>query len=142
MSIKRATDAALHNYIGNHPEVKPGINYTDQFADFSPLLEHPDQYILLDDGVGAASIFEWSAPGVWQAHSLFLPESRGKAGIEAGKGMLDWMFDYGAKMIWGQTPLDNRAARMFNRLLGGKSNGRGVHHVAGPVEYFVFERKE
>ena len=139
--IYRATDAIVHNLIGNHPEVKPTINYTDGDADFSPLLEHPDQYVLLHDGEGAASIFEWSAPGIWQGHSLYLPERRGKAGLQSGKDMIAWMFEHGAEMIWGQTPLDNRPARMFNRLIGAKTNGTGVHHVAGPVEYFVF-RKE
>ena len=138
--IVRATDASLHNYIANHPEVKPTISYTEDYADFSELFEHPDTYVLLSDGIGAASIFEWSAPGVWQGHSMFLPESRGKQGLAAGRAMIDWMFDYGARMIWGQTPLDNRAAKMFNRLIGAKPNGTGVHHVAGPVQYFIFER--
>jgi hypothetical protein len=136
--IHRAADALLHNRIANHPDVMPTINYSGGYADFSPLLDHPDQYILLHDGEGAASIFEWSAPGVWQGHSMFLPEVRGKQGIEAGKSMVVWMFESGANMIWGQTPIDNRRARMFNRLIGAKSVGTGTHHVAGPVEYFAF----
>jgi hypothetical protein len=139
--IYRATDAAIHNAIANHPKVKPTISYTEEYADFTPLLDHPDQYVLLHDENGAASIFEWSAPDVWQGHSMFLPQARGRAGIESGKAMIAWMFDHGARMIWGQTPLDNRAARMFNRLIGAKPNGTGVHHVAGPVQYFIFERE-
>ena len=139
--IVRATTADVHNYIANHPEVKPTICYHEGFADFTPVLEHPDQYILLHDNEGAASAFEWSAPGVWQGHSMFLPRRRGKEGIQSAKDMIQWMFDYGATMIWGQTPLDNRAAQMFNRLIGFKANGTGVHHVAGPVRYFVFERE-
>jgi hypothetical protein len=139
--IYRATDASIHNAIASHPEVEPTINYSKHAADFSPLFEHPDDYILLHDGNGAASIFEWSAPGVWQGHSLYLPEARGKAGLQSGRDMIAWMFDEGARMVWGQTPLENRAARMFNRLIGGKSGGTGVHHVVGPVEYFIFERK-
>lgn len=139
--IYRATDAALHNIIANHPEVKPTIFYGEGEIDFSPLFEAEDQYVLLHDGVGAASIFEWSAPGVWQGHSMFLPDSRGKNGINAGRAMVAWMFDYGAEMIWGQTPLDNRPAQMFNRLLGFKPNGTGVHHVAGPVQYYRLVRE-
>lgn len=139
--IVRASDAVFHNIIANHPEVKPTICYADGYADFAPLLAHPDQYVLLHDGRGAASIFEWSAPGVWQGHSMFLPQSRGKEGIQSAREMLDWMFDHGARMLWGQTPLDNRAAQMFNRLIGFKSKGTGVHHVSGPVRYFVLERE-
>ena len=138
--IVRATDAILHNYIANHPEVKPTIFYGEGDIDFSPVFDDPEHHILLHDGEGAASIFEWSAPGVWQGHSMFLPESRGRTGVRAGRAMIDWMFDHGAKMIWGQTPLGNRPARMFNRLIGAKANGTGVHHITGPVEYFVFER--
>jgi hypothetical protein len=141
--IYRATDAAIHNAIANHPEVKPTLSYTEEYADFTPLFDHPDDYILLHDGNGAASIFEWSAPGVWQGHSMFLPEARGRAGIQSGKDMIAWMFDQGARMIWGQTPLDKRlrGARMFNRFIGFKASGTGVHHVAGPVQYFIFERE-
>lgn len=139
--IVRATDASFHNYVANHPTVKPTLGYNEDYTDFTPLFEHPELYTLLHDEVGAASIFEWSAPGVWQAHSLFLPESRGRNGIETGKAMLAWMFEHGARMVWGQTPIDNRAARMFNRLIGGKSDGKGHHFMAGPVEYFVFERE-
>jgi hypothetical protein len=139
--IYRATDAAIHNAIANHPEVKPTISYTEEYADFTPLFEHPDEYVLLHDGEGAAAIFEWSAPGVWQGHSLYLPERRGKEGIQSGREMVAWMFANGARMIWGQTPLDNRAARMFNRLIGAKPAGTGTHHVAGPVQFFVIERE-
>lgn len=138
--IIQATDAAVHNAIANHPEVKPTISYTPEYADFTPLFEHPDQYVLLHDGEGAAAIFEWSAPGVWQGHSMYLPERRGKEGVESGKAMISWMFDHGATMIWGQTPLDNRPAQMFNRLLGFKPCGEGVHFAAGPVRYFKLEK--
>lgn len=139
--IVRATDASVHNTIANHPEVKPTISYTEDYADFTPLFEHPDQYVLLHDNEGASSIFEWSAPGVWQGHSMFLPERRGKEGIASARAMIAWMFDNGAEMIWGQTPLDNRPAQMFNRLIGFKAKGTGTHHVAGPVRYFVFEKE-
>jgi hypothetical protein len=139
--IYRATDARIHNLIANHPQVTPTINYSGTYADFTPLFEQPDHYILLHDGEGAASIFEWSAPGIWQGHSLYLPERRGKEGIQSGREMVAWMFDHGAEMLWGQTPLDNRPALMFNRLLGFKPAGQGVHFVAGPVQYFTLKSR-
>jgi RimJ/RimL family protein N-acetyltransferase len=138
--IVRATDAALHNYIANHPEVKPTFGYQEGFADLTPLLEYPEQYILLSDGIGAASIFEWTAPRVWQGHSMFLPESRGRDGIAAGKAMLAWMFERGgAKMLWGMTPIDNRPAQMFNRLLGFKPAGERINAADRKVRLFVME---
>lgn len=138
--IYRATDALVHNAIANHPDVKPTISYTDGYADFTPLFDYPDYHVLLHDGEGAASIFEWSAPGVWQGHSMFHPDRRGKDGIRSGRDMIRWMFDHGAQIVWGQTPLDNRAALMFTRLIGGTPCGQGIHHTAGPVQYFIFHR--
>ena len=121
----RATDASLHNFIANHPDVKPTLGYNEDYTDFTPLLDHPEAYVLLSDGIGAAAIFEWSAPGVWQSHTMFLPASRGKAGLKAARAMIDYMFDNGARMLWGMTPLDNRPAQMFNRL----------NHILKPVCY-------
>jgi hypothetical protein len=138
--IVRATDASLHNFIANHPAVKPTFGYANAFADLSPLLEYPDQYIMLSDGKGAASIFEWSAPFVRQGHSLFLPDSRGKDGLESARAMLGWMFDYGAKMLWGMTPLDNRAALMFNRLIGFKAGGVRIDAADREVRLFYMEK--
>lgn len=136
--IVRATDARIHNLIANHPAVKPTISYAEDYADFTPLFETPDQYVLLHDNAGGASVWEWSAPGVWQGHSMFLPERRGREGIASGKAMIEWMLQFGAKMLWGQTPLGNRPALMFTRLIGGRADGQGIHHVAGPVQYFIF----
>lgn len=138
--IVRATDASLHNYIANHPEVKPTLGYNEGYTDFTPLLRHPGDYVLLSDGAGAAAIFEWSAPNVWQGHSMFLPECRGKEGMASAKAMCRWMFDYGANMLWGMTPLDNRAAQMFNRLLGFREAGTGIDAANVEVRYFVLER--
>lgn len=138
--IVRATDATIHNLIANHPAVKPTFGYQHGFADLSPLLDHPEQYVLLHDGNGAASIFEWSAPYVWQGHSLYLPHRRGKDGIQAGRDMLQWMFDHGAKMIWGMTPLDNRPAQMFNRLLGFKADDDRIDAAGRPVRTFYMEK--
>lgn len=138
--IVRATDATVHNYIANHPEVKPTFGYNSDYTDFSPLLIYPEQYVLLHDRVGAASVFEWSAPDVWQGHSLFLPERRGKDGIRSAKDMLAWMFDHGTKMIWGATPLTNRPAQMFNRLLGFKAGGERTDANGQQVRLFTMER--
>ena len=138
--IVRATDAALHNRIANHPEVKPTLGYNEGYTDFAALFNYPDAYVLLSDGQGAAAIFEWSAPGVWQSHTMFLPESRGKNGIRAAKAMMAWMFEnMQARMLWGMTPLSNRAAHMFNRLIGAKPD-KEMTNVAGDlVQTFVVE---
>ena len=138
--IVRATDAALHNLIANHPDVRPTLGYHQGETDFTDLLQYPELYVMLSDGLGAAAIFEWSAPGVWQAHTMFLPESRGREGLKAARAMMDWMFDNGAKMLWGQTPVEHRGAQMFNRLIGAKPAGEGEDAAGVRVRYFTVER--
>lgn len=132
--IRRSTDAALHNFIINMDSVSAAFG--EHRKDLSPLLDFPKSYVLLDNGKDAASVFEWTAPRVWQAHTYFLPSARGKQGITDAKAMCRWMFDNGALVLWGQTPVHNRAARMFNRLIGAKSEGFDTHQISGEVEYF------
>lgn len=137
--IYRATDVELHNRIANHPRVKPLLGYNDGPTDFTALLGEPENYILLSDGIGAAAIFEWSAPGVWQAHTMFLPESRGRGGFNAAREMMSWMFERGAKMLWGMTPIRHRPALVFNSIIGAKPAGEGKDLNGTPVRFFTVE---
>lgn len=140
--IRRETDATLVNSIANHPEVRPTFGYHEGATDLSELLDHPDAYVMLSDGRMAASIFEWSAPGVWQGHSIFLPESRGEYGIAAAKAMCRWMFGImGARMLWGMTPLTHHAARLFNRLVGFRAEGEIVDEADIRCQLFVMEAR-
>lgn len=141
----RVFDASLHNLIANHPEVAPHLAHDPAKGPlfFDNLVLEPQFYVLLHNGVDAAMIFEWSSPHVWQQHTIFAPSCRGKPAVIEAKKMLRWMFEEeGAVMIWGQTPLANRAARIFNRWVGGVSQGLGDHHIVGPVEYFSANRDE
>lgn len=134
------TDAAQHNYIANHPAVKLTLGYNAGYTDFTPLLADPENYVLLADG-DVAAVFECSAPRVWQAHTMVLPTARGKQAVASGKAMLAFMFEeMNARLVWGQTPVANRAAQMFNRLIGAKPEGQGVDAAGHAVTYFVVER--
>jgi hypothetical protein len=135
--ITRATDASLHNRIANHPEVKPTLGYNEGPTDFTRLLEYPDDYILLSDGGGVAAVFQWTAPGVWQAHSMVLPESRGRKAVAVAKEMFAYLFGNGARMVWGMTPKGNRPAQMFNRMIGAKIEGESENALGIPVNIFV-----
>ena len=137
--IRRSTDAELHNRILNDPDITGHFGWATK--DLSPLFNEPGAYTLLDNGKDAACVFEWSAPGVWQAHTYFLPTARGKRGIETGKAFIALMFEDGARMLWGQTPVANRQARMFNRLIGAVADGVERNPNMGcDVEYFIVER--
>lgn len=138
-AVRRSPDAALHNLILNQPGITE--HFGPNLKDLTPLLNEPGAYVLLDNGTDAACVFEWSAPGVWQAHTYFLPSARGKRGVAAGKAFVRLMFDDGARMLWGQTPTANRQARMFNRLIGAVADGIEFNPNMGvEVEYFIVER--
>jgi hypothetical protein len=140
--IRRHFDAELHNRIANHPAVRPTIGYKPGPLDFSPLFEASEHYVLLSDGDGAAAIFEWSAPGVWTGHSAFLPESRGKYGVAAGRAMLRWMFDeMNVRMLWGMTPVTHRAANLFNRQLGMKPEGEIIEQGGRLCRLWTIEER-
>lgn len=128
------------NAIANHPAVKPSLGYNDDYTDFTPLLAHPEAYVLLErDGFGA--VFEWSAPGVWQAHTMALPEVRGKQAVNAARAMVDYMFnERGARMLWGMTPKGHRPARVFNRAIGAKDAGEGEDARGVTVSLYTVER--
>jgi hypothetical protein len=139
--IRRETDAALINSIANHPQVLPffDLGRTGEL-DFTECVERPDDYVILTDGEACASIWEWSAPGVWQGHSLFLPEVRGRAAVSAGRAMGAWMLEHVAAMLWGSTPTILRHALWFNRAIGFQPAGIGFHHLSGEVQHFVMRK--
>jgi predicted CoA-binding protein len=69
-----------------------------------------------------------------------LPSVRGKQAVAALKAMAKEMLASGAKMLWGQTPIVNRAAIKMNRLIGSVSKGFVNRAGDGKCELFVLER--
>jgi hypothetical protein len=138
--ITRISDAAAINRIANHPAVLPYFDLGKRGAlDFAPCVAS-DDYRVLMCGTDAAALFEWSAPGVWEGHTMFLPTCRGRRAVEAGKALCGWMFDHGADMLWGNTPSIHRHIGWFNRRIGFEPAGIGLHPVLGEVERFVMRK--
>lgn len=142
--IFREQDADLLNRIANHPLVLPFFDLgLSGSLDFTACAKDPDAYVILSNGSDAAALFEWSAPSVWEGHTLFAPTCNGARAVATGKAMCAWMFENGANMLWGQTPTTPtimRRVRWFNRRIGFKSAGIGFHPVSGEVERFVMRR--
>lgn len=119
----RTRDAAEVNAVLNHESVLPTLGLGFSQLDAAAILANPRNIAFMGEYGGA--IFMFSAPGVYEAHDYFLPEGRGAWAKEASKSMLSIMFDaFGAEMIWAQTPVENRACALFNRILGFRSSGR------------------
>lgn len=120
--VARCFDPAAVNAIANHPDVLPGLGLGFDALDVTPLIENPRNLCYLGEHGGA--ILVWTGPGIYDAHDFILPEGRGTWARKACLSILAKAFgEHRAKMVWAQTPVENRACRMFNRLLGFVSHG-------------------
>jgi hypothetical protein len=136
-------DAARANEVVNNHTVLPYLSLgLYESLDVTPLVENPRNHLLMGEFGGCLII--WSAPGVYDCHDFVLPEGRGKWARDAAQDVFDFVFGkLGARMLWTQTPVENRASRMFNRIIGFTSHG--VHPVQLPngetreFEYFIKE---
>lgn len=136
--ITECKDPIIINGIANHDDVREGAGLgEDEVADYTDSIRNPGLVFLVNDTMDAMTILEFKGPNIWEIHSMFLKTARGRRGIQIGKAMLEYMRDKKkAEIIWGQTPLHLRGARMFNKWCGLESVGYGVLLGIGPVEYF------
>lgn len=119
----------------NDPLIRPSIGGEGEL-DPTDLIADRNNVCLFDDRGGA--MFVWRGPGIYEGHSFF--RVRGRDAIRLGTTLVHSMIDlFGAGMIWGATPLDNRSARWFNRQLGFQSLGEIDRPESGRCELFVLE---
>ncbi|MEG3124786.1 hypothetical protein [Sphingomonas sp. GB1N7] len=128
----------------DHPETEGFLLLDNLFEDERFIILHNgDRDLTMEDVMAGAPlpslalIFEWSAPGVFEVHTMSHPHARGGNLVDEMKGLLHEMFtEWDADLIWGQVSADNPRALKFFPKIGGVSCGIGHHHVAGDVEYF------
>jgi hypothetical protein len=135
--IRRETNSDLIDRISNMPGVFEAISKHGRALAWSSGM---DGLIVLSNGEDAVGVFEETAPGAYQTHTMFAPTCRGARAVETGRAMLRYMFDNGADTIWGATPINNAKARWFNRKCGARMVGRSVYPVDGAVEVFQVEK--
>lgn len=75
---------------------------------------------------------------VLEAHMAFYPEGRGKAALDGAREGLRYAFaELNALVVFGRIPVEDRAARLFTRLIGLKSDGVREKSPGGDlVEWF------
>ncbi len=132
LKFERLDDADLIDWQVNRlaPELNKGFSAKDWLGN--------PAHIALTNGRDIG-LFERER-AAWNAHWLL--QSRGREALLVGKAMLKWLFaNSDASVIKGLTPLQQRAARWFNRQLGGKSFGI-IETAFGPVELFILERQQ
>jgi hypothetical protein len=111
--IRRTLDGTYLTQVANHQTVRPSIGFLEAGElDFRAFAADPANYVIEADHGGW--LLEAKGPGVYEIHSLFLPEGRGKSVFVNARLMLRWMFTRtDAVEIWTRCPDDNPAARML-----------------------------
>lgn len=127
--------AAEVNAIANDPDVQARMGAGE--LDFTVALADDRCVALVDNGFCA--LFVWTSPFVYEGHVMALPGKRGRNALDLMQEAFGWMKSRGAKMIWGQPSIANRAALWYARRMCMKDHGPGYHPIVGDVRYFVLE---
>ncbi len=114
--MNRTFDGSLLNDVANDPEVRSFLG-GDGSVDVSALLSDPNNIALVDDVGGFVMIRQ--EVGLYDCHTLYPPEARGRHALQAGKDVLRWMFTRtDATALSGVFPASNARVESFGKLLG------------------------
>lgn len=120
MKIFRTYNPDRFIEILNHKSVKrwqtlPG----DDLVDMRPFVKDRNNILLMAEKDGAM-FFQMIRPGVYEVHTSFLPNIRGKQAVEIGLKAADWMFENTeASEIWTRVPSNNLAAKALTVRVNG-----------------------
>lgn len=89
LTVCREYSADRINAVANHPDVRPWVGGTGPI-DLSPVVANLANVLLMGEGGGV--LFVCLAPGLYEAHTQFLPEARGANALQAVKDALFWVF--------------------------------------------------
>ena len=115
MDLRR--DGAFWNAIANDPAVRPFIGPGEQDLDLSPIVALELNYPLATEHGGF--IFAKHEPGRYELHTIFGPQGRGRAVLDAFAEAARWMFTRTDCLeIVTKTAATNRPAAWMARLAG------------------------
>lgn len=137
--LRRTMSPALLNEVANLPEVRPWVGAGDDTLDVTVLLQNPANYALVTDKGGFMLVA--LLPGVFELHTLFPPDARGKSFFAAAREMFRYMFTQTPCLeIITKCPDDNAGARMAAATVGFRERFRreGAWFTGGGVSYQVF----
>lgn len=112
------TDSTHINYLLNHPSIYDQIRgpYTEPM-DMTQILSDSRNVVLTFDKGGI--VFLYLQPGIYEAHTAFLPEGRGRNSIRWTKDVIDWMFiNTDACEIVTRCPEHKPETSSFAKLVG------------------------
>lgn len=116
--LVRSFSASDINPILNELSVFPLISVPGiETIDASGLLADPRNVLLMAEGGGV--LFCQQEPGIYEVHTNFLPEHRGRNAIRASLEAYRWMFTHTDCMVLQtRVPAFNKAAEKFCHLVG------------------------
>lgn len=119
MAIHRVYQPNVINLVLNDPSVRPHVGGVGTL-DLGPLLVDERNVLLMEGEVGGV-FFHWQEPGVYEAHTQYLPEGRGARAFEATREAVDWLFSHTDAMeLYSKAPGYNTAANTLARALGAR----------------------
>lgn len=117
IDIHRSADAARLNEIVNHPGVRPWVGVGDEPLDLSADVANPDNYLLLAEHGGM--LFTVVIPGIYEGHTVMLPDGRGAWAAQCMAEMVTWMF------------LRTPCCELMTRIPGGHKPALAAAHGLG-----------
>lgn len=133
----RTLTAERLNIVANHPEVRPFLGWSGEL-DLTQIVENTSNFCFETDGGGFLCLNHGN--GIYQAHSLFIPEKRGVVTLSMARDVAEFMF-VKTDCIEMKTlcPDDNPAAkglaekvgfeRLFHRHNGWNGGGCGYYSL-------------
>jgi len=119
LSVCREFAAENINAVCNHPDVRPWLGGGVGPIDLAPLVANPAHCLLM--GKGGGVLFQCLEPGLYEAHTQFLPDARGASSVQSVKDALRWMFTRtDAVEIVTKVPEGNKGALGLVRAIHGQ----------------------
>ncbi|WP_155847994.1 hypothetical protein [Asticcacaulis benevestitus] len=137
----RTMCSELLNRVVNHPDVRPAVGGVGNL-DLTQLVGNPDNIALVNDFGGFIGVKH--EQGIYECHTLFLPEYRGTKAFAAAREAASFMFTKTDCLeILTKVPLSNRPAAMMVRHLGYIERFSRKSAFNGPagqcdVRYFAY----
>lgn len=119
--VFRQTDATRINALMNDPSVLPWVRLPGQDSlDLAGFIANPANVALATEDGRGGILFHQHEPGIYEAHTAFLPEARGRFALAATRSMIDFMFLMTDCMeLLTKVPKNNRPAEALTRAVGG-----------------------
>lgn len=89
--MKRVLDPEPFNLIANHPEVRPWLGGTEKI-ELAPLVSDVENFCFLTDSEKGGYVYHKKAAGLYEVHTLSLPDGRGREMLKARDASLAAMF--------------------------------------------------